>query len=62
MAADVALTPKFFAGYADDWYFARYRDFFLEHSFEKEAPLKITWCYYGRQVVFDGKIGSLHNI
>jgi hypothetical protein len=41
MAADVALTPKFFTGYADDWYFARYKDFFTGHSFELESRSKL---------------------
>jgi len=34
MAADIALTPKYFVGYADDWYFARYKNFFTSHSYE----------------------------
>ncbi|NMB55332.1 MAG: hypothetical protein GYA15_11575 [Leptolinea sp.] len=37
MAADVALTPRYFVGYADDWYFARYKEFFTHYKYETQA-------------------------
>ncbi len=54
--AQVSLKPTFFVGYAIDWYFKDYMDFFLAHEFEKEKRGVFLSVDGGQRIFFTQEI------
>ncbi len=59
MAADVALKPRFFVGYANDWYLNRYKTFYVPHEYEKNFRSELLGITRTERFFFSTRIDHI---